>query len=86
MEAAEHVYEGDWIKEFLDHLYETFYTSQGAAGCTALANAFKIGDAGPLEDILNQIGTTQTYTKTMTLFPQVENGLKHRVRRLLGMQ
>lgn len=85
--SAEHVYEGNWLREFLDHIYTTYYkpSSDDAAdvkaACDKVANVFAIGKpTGPMEDLLNQIGTHKTFTKTMTIFRQKENTLKHRVR------
>lgn len=84
--ASEHVYEGDWIKEWLNDLYTKYYKPDNedaeskAAACKQLADAFSIGQTtGPMEQILNQLGTDTSYTKTMTIFRQKENTLKHRI-------
>jgi hypothetical protein len=77
---GEHVYEGNWIRNFLDDLQKKHFTGDG--GCENLAkNVFRIGDtSGYAEGMLNSIGTSQTYRDMMTLFPLRENGYKFRVR------
>ncbi|KAF1810764.1 hypothetical protein P152DRAFT_515569 [Eremomyces bilateralis CBS 781.70] len=75
---AEHVYEGDWVKSFLNHLHDKYFSEQ-TDGCNALGKIFKIGDStGYMDKLLSQLGTTTTYDKTMTVFTKKENQLKHR--------
>jgi len=76
---SEHVYEGNWIRNFLDHLQKTYFP--GDSGCTQIADLFDIGETtGYTSQMLDCIGTSRTYTDTMTLFPLRENGYKFRVR------
>jgi hypothetical protein len=76
--STEHVYEGSWVRDFLDYLQEKYFNAPG--GCDDIATAFSIGQRrGYTWDMLNCLGTTQTYRDRMTLFPLHENGIKYRV-------
>ncbi|KAK3896889.1 hypothetical protein C8A05DRAFT_39563 [Staphylotrichum tortipilum] len=76
--STEHVYEGSWVRDFLDHLQAKYFNT--ATGCADIATAFKIGQStGYTFDMLNCLGTTQTYMDRMTLFPLHENGIKYRM-------
>ena len=78
---SEHVYEGNWIRNFLDQLQKDHFP--GDSGCDQLGNLFKIGQTGGYADqMLDCVGNTRTYTDMMTLFPLRENGYKFRVSRL----
>lgn len=79
---GEHVYEGNWIRNFFDHLQKNYF--RGEAGCENLATSFKISKrGGHAEGMLYSIGTSRTYNEMMTLFPTRENGYKFRVRKII---
>jgi hypothetical protein len=76
--STEHVYEGSWVRDFLDHLQGNYFNA--AAGCDTIATAFSIGQRrGYTWDMLNCLGTTKTYMHRMTLFPLHKNGINFRV-------
>ncbi|KAK4120093.1 hypothetical protein N657DRAFT_702672 [Parathielavia appendiculata] len=76
---SEHVYEGNWIRNFLNDLQAKHFP--GDSGCEQLAkDVFKIGQAdGPADGMLNRIGNDANYDKAITLFPVRENGYKFRI-------
>ncbi|KAL2193009.1 hypothetical protein P885DRAFT_46258 [Corynascus similis CBS 632.67] len=78
--AAEHAYEGVWIKDFLDHLYETYYSTAGLS-CEQMAkNTFNLGSTtGYAADLATAVGNKANYMDTMVLFPQKENTIKNRM-------
>lgn len=74
---SEHVYEGNWIRNFLDGLQKKYFPDE--SGCSQIADLFSIGkDMGYTSQMLDCVGTSETYTNTMTLFPPRENGYKFR--------
>lgn len=75
VDAAEHVYEGNWLVRFWEDL-----TTQYEIPCDIVYNTFEINTARRFaDDMLWGIGNTRTYTTTMTLLPLRENELKHLV-------
>ena len=102
---SEHVYEGQWLRQYYDYLYKTYYNkAAGQEGaekpkygqpnvpdtqCLALGGHFKIKERqAPHESLLLSLGRSQGPApdpeKTMTLFPVLENGIKHRVSHLVS--
>ncbi|KAK4448667.1 hypothetical protein QBC34DRAFT_464378 [Podospora aff. communis PSN243] len=93
---SEHVYEGQWIREYYDYLYKTYYNpnaddkppeyGEGVPDeqCKKLAEDFQIKGRGkrPHDSLMSSLGRATGPSpdpeKTMTLFPLLENGLKHR--------
>ena len=91
---SEHVYEGQWIRQYYDYLYKNYY-NKGVPDkptpdpskddvpdekCKLLAKHLKIKEGlAPHDSLLSSVGTTVDPEKTMTLFPGLENGIKHRV-------
>ena len=95
---SEHVYEGQWLRQYYDYLYKTYYNKEAQNApkpdpaddkvpddqCRLMAAHFHIQDSkAPHEDLLlslgHRVGPTADPEKTMTLFPTLENGIKHRV-------
>ncbi|KAK0616148.1 hypothetical protein B0T14DRAFT_497460 [Immersiella caudata] len=94
---SEHVYEGQWLRQYYDYLYKTYYNKNAGdkppdpadephPQCKLLAEHFKIKDSlAPHDSLLlslgHRVGDTADPENTMTLFPGLENGIKHRVFR-----
>ncbi|KAH7397150.1 hypothetical protein BKA66DRAFT_566287 [Pyrenochaeta sp. MPI-SDFR-AT-0127] len=75
---AEHIYEGFWMKEFLDRVKTDVYGSQQ---CENYATGIlKLGDTtGWADKLVSQLGNIHTYEDTMTLLNGRENRVKHRM-------
>ncbi|KAF2748758.1 hypothetical protein M011DRAFT_457470 [Sporormia fimetaria CBS 119925] len=81
---TEHVYEGNWIKEFFNYLHRNYYQSRGSADrCEYLAETIaKIGQSNAAfsleRKMVANIGNRDTYQETMVLLQSVENNAKYR--------
>ena len=82
-ESAEHIYEGFWIKSYMDKVKSDLY---GGTSCENYATTIlKLGQsAGALNEfadrLLSALGNHNNYGTTMTLLNGRENAVKHRVR------
>ncbi|KAF2686047.1 hypothetical protein K458DRAFT_402587 [Lentithecium fluviatile CBS 122367] len=76
---SEHVYEGDWVKSFLNYLYEKHFKAQTGDSCKTLGDIFFNAAGQYMDKLLTQLGTIATADKTMTVLTKKENQLKHRI-------
>lgn len=87
---AEHVYEGNWVKAYLDHLYKNFFKDSGDVGCKDEVNAFgktpiSINTPDPKsatnysEALMQNLGTIYTANERLALFSQEQNQKKNLV-------
>jgi hypothetical protein len=91
--VAEHVYEGNWIKQYMDHLYDNFFKISPATeqtDCQNELNMFgkKVSIATPdikapasnySEALMKNLGTTFTAQQRLAVFPQEQNQVKNYV-------
>jgi len=74
---VEHFYELNWLSKFWTILHD-----REGVDCSDLGKSVLDIDnlGGNADKMQSAIGSTQTYSRTMTLLPRRENSLKHRVR------
>ncbi|KAL4879335.1 hypothetical protein BJY04DRAFT_229120 [Aspergillus karnatakaensis] len=87
--ATEHIYEGNWIREFLDFLHEEKFNNEST--CSSHVAQFFDEDISPpatvpnpgpdtpptyLHSLLQNLGTIYTQTERMVLIPQKQNKMK----------
>ena len=92
--ASEHIYERNWIKEYMDYLFDNFFKGASSEVCGGLLKAFALGKgiqsdepqpaASYAEAIMQKMGTFENYKKIMSIFPQAENAQKYNVSRKLS--
>jgi hypothetical protein len=70
------VYEGFWIKAFLDSLHARYPEADKTVGCDTLGE--RVINSGWTSKLAQELGTKKNFMNTMTAFTSIENGLKHR--------
>ncbi|KAL4898655.1 hypothetical protein BDV59DRAFT_206929 [Aspergillus ambiguus] len=90
--ATEHIYEGNWIKEYLDHLGKLDFFKGSEDTCNDKLLQFWDTNKPPtnvtpprnqpktyLEALLQNLGTTYTYKERMVLLPMTQNTHKYNI-------